>query len=394
VHVEKWIYGGDALSRVDGRVVLTPFVLPGETARVEVEAERSGLVRTRLLEVISPSPDRQPPPCPYFGECGGCHYQHGRYEFQVEQKAAIVREQLRRVGHIEYGGDIGTITGPPLGYRNRSQIHVKSGRIGYFADGTHRLVPIDHCPISSPKINDALAALVRMLGDRRFPEFINVVELFTDEAKVLLNVLDSARPVARRFFDWAGQEIPDLARGSIDYAVGSDLFQVSHNSFFQVNRFLLGDLVEAGVGHAAGAVALDLYSGVGLFSLQIARRFRSVTAVESAASAIHDLNTNAGRAGLSIRTVHSSVERFLPQVLEQPDLVLADPPRAGLGKKVTAELLRLRPARIHIIACDPSTLARDLSALVRGGYGIEKLIMVDLFPQTYHVETVAHLVRA
>ena len=392
--VEKWIYGGDALSRVDGRVVLTPYVLPGETARVETETERAGLVRTRLVEVLSSSAERQDPPCPYFGECGGCHYQHGKYEFQVQQKAAIVREQLKRVGRIDYEGEIGAISGPPLGYRNRSQFHIDNGRIGYFADGTHRLVPIDHCPISSPKINEALAAIVPMLGDRRFPGFIRVIELFTDETNILLNVLDSARPVARRFFEWAAQEIPGLVRGALDYPVGSDVYQVSHNSFFQVNRFLLSDLVDAGIGDAAGAVALDLYSGVGLFSLQLARRFRTVTAVESAASAIHDLRTNAERAGLSIRAVQSNVERFLPQVLEQPDFVLADPPRAGLGKKVTAELLRLMPPRIHIVACDPSTLARDLAALVGGGYRIEKLIMVDLFPQTYHVETIAHLVRA
>jgi 23S rRNA (uracil1939-C5)-methyltransferase len=359
-----------------------------------VESERAGLVRTRLVEVVTPSAERQQPPCPYFGECGGCHYQHGQYDFQVAQKAAILREQLKRVGRIDYEGEIETLAGPPLGYRNRSQFHIENRRIGYFADSTHRLVAIDQCPISSPKINEAVSAIVRMLREPRFPQFIRVVELFTDETSILLNVLDSARPVARRFFEWAAEEIAGLARGSLDYRVGGDVFQVSHNSFFQVNRFLLERLVPVGIGEAEGGSALDLYAGVGLFSLQLARRFQRVTAVESATSAIHDLKTNAARAGVAINAVHAAVERYLAEVTETPEFVLADPPRSGLGKRVTAELLRLAPPRLHIISCDPSTLARDLAALIARDYRIAKLIMVDLFPQTYHVEAIAQLIRA
>lgn len=378
---------------MSGRVALTPFVLPGEVARVEPEQERPDLIRTRLIEVVSPSPHRSVPPCPFFYECGGCHYQHARYEFQVEQKAAILREQLRRVGRIDFTGEIETISGPPLEYRNRSQFHIDRRRIGYFANGSHRLTPVDRCPISSPKINEALAILARMMRDRRFPDFIRVIELFTDETNVLLNVLDSASPVARRFFDWCADEIPGLVRGALNYSAAGDVFQVSHNSFFQVNRFLLDRLVETATGDAAGSSALDLYAGVGLFSLALARRFGEVTAVESAMSAVHDLKINAERAGLAIRIAHGNVEQFLADVEQSPEFVLADPPRAGLGKRVTAELIRLRPQRIHIVSCDPSTLARDLAALVAGGYRITKLVMLDLFPQTYHFESIAWLSR-
>ncbi|HZT39880.1 MAG TPA: methyltransferase [Bryobacteraceae bacterium] len=376
---------------MDGRVALTPFVLPGEVARVEPEQERPDLIRTRLIEVISPSPHRYAPPCPLFYECGGCHYQHARYEFQVEQKAAILREQLRRVGRIDFTGEIETISGPPLGYRNRSQFHIERRRIGYFANGSHRLTPVDRCPISSPKINETLAILARMMRDRRFPGFIRAVELFTDEASVLLNVLDTGMPVARRFFDWCAEEIPGLVRGALNYRAAGHVFQVSHNSFFQVNRFLLDALVQAATGDAAGSSALDLYAGVGLFSLALARRFDEVTAVESAMSAVHDLKTNAERAALDIRVAHAGVEPFLAGMERSAEFVLADPPRAGLGKRVTAELVRLRPRRIHIASCDPSTLARDLAALVAGGYRITKLILLDLFPQTYHFESIAYL---
>jgi 23S rRNA (uracil1939-C5)-methyltransferase len=378
---------------VNGRVALTSFVLPGELARVEVEQERPGLLRTRLVEVLSPSPERDHPPCPYFYECGGCQYQHARYEFQVAQKAAILREQLRRVGKIDFTGEIEQIAGPPLQYRNRSQFHIEQRRIGYFADGSHRLVGIEHCPISSPKINESLATLIRMLRDRRFPDFIRAIELFTDETNVMLNVLDSGRPVARRFFEWCGEEIPSLARGALDYGVGADVFQVSHKSFFQVNRFLLDRLTEVAIGDAAGTTAVDLYAGVGLFTLALGRRFGEVTAVESAASAVHDLTTNTARADLAIYVAHANAEQFLSQEQKSPEFVLADPPRSGLGKRVTAELLRLLPQRIHIVSCDPSTLARDLAALVAGGYRISKLTMLDLFPQTYHFESIAHLTR-
>ena len=391
VTIEKWIYGGDALSRIEGRVALTPFVLPGELVRVESEQEKAGLLRMRPLEVLSKSAERADPPCPYFYRCGGCQYQHAGYEFQVAQKAAILREQLRRVGKIDYAGPIETITGPPLGYRNRSQFHIERRRIGYFAESSHHLVPIERCPISSPKLNEALTALLEMVRDRRFPDFIRVIELFTNETDVLVNVLSSQRPVARRFFEWCAGRIPGASRGSLDYEVGGDRFQVSHNSFFQVNRFLLDQLVAEAIRGAEGTTALDLYAGVGLFSLPLARRFAKVTAVEAAKSAARDLSVNADRAGVTVQVSQSNVERYLPGVTEPPDFVLADPPRPGLGKRVVVEILRLQPRRLTIVSCDPSTLSRDLAQLTNGGYTLDRLVMVDLFPQTYHLEAIAHL---
>jgi 23S rRNA (uracil1939-C5)-methyltransferase len=379
--IEKLVYGGQGLARVEGRVVMAPFVLPEERVRVAVEAERRGMAEARLLEILAPAAGRTQPPCPFFERCGGCQYQHAQYELQVELKRQILREVLARIGKLEAPEEIHAISGEPWGYRNRTQFHLAGGRIGFFGFGSHHLVPVDRCPISSPRINEALAALRAMKGDRRFPGFVKSIELFTNESEVQLNVLESGRPVSRLFFDWCAGKIPGYAADAIEYSVGADRYQVHHKSFFQVNRFLTEPLIEVALDGAAGETALDLYSGVGLFSIPLARRFRSVTAVETSGSAVRDLEFNAARAAVAVEASRQPVEAYLEGCEKTPDFVLADPPRAGLGK----------PPSIAIVACDPATLARDLAALVAGGYAIDQLTLIDLFPQTFHIETVARL---
>jgi 23S rRNA (uracil1939-C5)-methyltransferase len=390
VVVEKLVYGGEGLSRVDGRVVLTPFVLPGERATVIPDRSKPDLLRTKLVRVEEESPSRVAPGCPYFLRCGGCHYQHASYEYQLAQKVSILREVLQRVGKLTVG-EIGIISGDPWGYRNRSQFHLQDGKLGYLEAGSHTLVPITHCPISSPKINEALATLLQMMKDRRFPRFVREMELFTNETEVQLNVLQAQKPVARHFFEWCAERIPGANAGSLEYPAVGDVFRVSHNSFFQVNRYLLDQLVAAALEGAEGEKALDLYAGVGLFSLGLARKFGTMTAVESGNSATEDLKFNAERAGVALTVIKRSVEDYLPGLTEAPDFVLADPPRAGLGKRAVTDLIRLKPKRITIVSCDPATLARDLSPLVAAGYGIAGITMVDLFPQTFHMETVVRL---
>jgi len=387
VTIEKLVYGGDGLARLDGRVVLTPFVLPGEKALVASEQSKPDLLRARIVELKERSVSRVEPGCPYFGTCGGCHYQHASYEYQLAQKEAILREVLKRVGKLTAPESIGIISSEPWGYRNRTQFHLKRGKIGFLAGGTHNLVPVDHCPISSPRINMALQTLREMIRDSRFPNFISSMELFTNEDQVQVNVLDADRPVAKRFFEWCAEMITGAAEGSLEY----ENLRVSHGSFFQVNRFLIGKLVEEAIGDAAGETALDLYAGVGLFSLPLARRFRRVTAVESTNSATTDLAFNAERAGVRVDIAKQPVEYFLAAAKEPTDFVLADPPRAGLGKRAIEQLVRLKPRNITLVACDPATLARDLGPLTAAGYGISKMTIVDLFPQTYHLECVVHL---
>lgn len=387
--MEKLVYGGEGLARLNGRVVFTPFVLPGERIRARARQEKPGLVRADTLEVVDAAPERVAAPCPYFGRCGGCHYQHAPYEYQLALKRRILTEELRRLGKIDWAGEIPTVSAEPWGYRNRAQLHIEDGRLGYREARSHRLCPIDHCPIGSPKLNEAIGALAGMMRDPRWPRFVRSIEVFTDEREVQINVLDTDRPVARRFFDWCAEEIPGVVPGALDY---EGRFRVSSNSFFQVNRLLADRLVETALAGASGETALDLYAGVGLFSLPLARRFRQVTAIESGGGAVRDLQFNATRAGLdNIRAEQRTAEEFLAGTESAFDFVILDPPRAGIGKAVVDRLAAVRPRRLAIVACDPATLARDLSALVAHGFTLEKLTLVDLFPQTFHLETVAEL---
>jgi 23S rRNA (uracil1939-C5)-methyltransferase len=390
LQIEKLVYGGEGLSRNEGQVILTPFVLPGEAVQVETGEARSGVLRGRVVEVITPSEARVAPNCPYFGRCGGCHYQHATYEAQLEAKRAILAETLRRVGKFDAPVEIVTSAGEPWGYRNRAQFHIEDRKLGYRERGSHKLCPIEQCPIGSPKINECIGILNGMLRDARWPKFIRSIEIFTDERQVQLNVLDTLQPVAVRFFEWAAERIPGLVTGPLEY----DGFRVSHNSFFQVNRFLVDRMVEIALEGAAGETALDLYAGVGLFSVPLARKFASVTAVESGSGAVRDLEINAGRAGVQVAAIGESVDAYLESTDAAVDFVLADPPRTGLGKHVAQKLIDRQPRAITIVSCDPATLARDLAALKAGGYSIARMTLLDLFPQTFHIETVVNLIAS
>jgi 23S rRNA (uracil1939-C5)-methyltransferase len=387
--VEKLVYGGDGLARLDGRVVFAPFVLPGERIRAHAEQEKPGLVRARMLEVLEASSERVTAPCPVFGRCGGCHYQHAPYEYQLAAKRSILVEELRRLGKIDAPAEIAVIASEPFAYRNRVQLAIEEKRIGYREARSHNLCAVGECPVSSPKVNQAIAALNRMARDGRWPKFMRALEVFSDERQVQINVLETDRPVARRFFDWCGTEIEGVVEGALDY---DGRFRVSSNSFFQVNRFLLDRLVEVALGDAAGDTAADLYAGVGLLSLPLSRRFREVTAVESGAGAVRDLQFNAERSGLTnLHALQDTAEEYLAKLDKAPDFLVLDPPRAGLGKAVVKRLGELKPQQLVIVACDPATLARDLAGLLASGYRIERMALLDLFPQTYHLETVVSL---
>jgi 23S rRNA (uracil1939-C5)-methyltransferase len=377
--IEKLVYGGDGLARLGGKVVLTPYVLPGEIVRAEVERVKNDLFRGRLIEVISSSSSRVAPPCPYFLHCGGCHYQHADSAFQVEQKRSILREALRRVGKIEFAGEIKSIAGEPWAYRNRVQLHIEHGDIGYFELGSHSLCPIERCAVASPALNDAIGKLNGNLAP-----ITTTVELFTNEKETQVNVLDRLPTSAWRLFESLGTTEP------IEY----DGFRVSQNSFFQVNRFLIQDLLKCAAGDAEGNWALDLYAGVGLFSARLAEKFQRVTAIESHRSSFRDLEYNIERRSLPVKAENKTTEEYLARLEQTPDLILADPPRTGLGKDVVRELARIRAPRVTIVSCDPATLARDLQGLLAHDYRLDQITLVDLFPQTFHIETVAHLVAS
>jgi 23S rRNA (uracil1939-C5)-methyltransferase len=234
-------------------------------------------------------------------------------------------------------------------------------------------------------VNRALERLRSMMREPRFPSFIRQIEVFTNEADVQVNVLESTQRVARWFFEWAGSS------DRIEYSAAGETFRVGARSFFQVNRFLVDRLVKEAIAGADGGSAFDLYAGVGLFAVPLARRASSVVAVENNPAAAGDLRANCRLSGTAARAVTSTADAFLSAAGACPDFVLADPPRSGLGKQVTALLAQLRAPRVTIVSCDPSTLARDLAALAGAGYGIQGVTLIDLFPHTYHIESIVRL---
>jgi 23S rRNA (uracil1939-C5)-methyltransferase len=328
--------------------------------------------------------------CPYFGTCGGCQYQHADYAFQVEQKRAILLENLQRLGGINYAGEISAITGEPWFYRNRIQLHFEKGRSGFNRHGSNLLVPVDECFISSPLLVDAIQKMGSIVTKPEWPSFLQSLELFSNETDLQINVLDTTRPVAARFFGWLKGYLP-IAPGPIAYEAVGRSFRISHGAFFQVNRFLIEQLVEEVIGEASGEHAIDLYAGVGLFSLPLAAKFTKVDSVERSGPAVRDLEFNAQQSDVkNVSADRASAEDFLRGLQTQPDLIVVDPPRSGLGKETTQELIRVKPKKLTIVSCDPATLARDLKQLV-STFEITRMTLVDLFPQTYHLETVVHL---
>ncbi|MGH9673115.1 MAG: class I SAM-dependent RNA methyltransferase [Bryobacteraceae bacterium] len=388
LQIEKWVYGGDGLGRADGRVVLAPYVLPGERVRVSPVRAKPDLIHARLEEVLDPAPERVTPECPYFTRCGGCQYQHAPYEFQLAQKEAILREVLRRVGKIDAPPEIEVIAGPPWGYRNRVQLHIDRGAVGFLEHGSHRLCPVDHCPVSSPAIQRAIGIVVDFARQRWFPRFVRSLEIFTNETEFQVNVRESDGPrAARRFFEQCAERLPGADRPALDYTAAGATYRVSAHAFFQVNRFLIDALVDCALADGAGETAVDLYAGAGLFSVPMARRFAEAAFVETNPIACRDLAHNTGAGA-----VRAGAGQYLASLDRAPDFVLADPPRSGLGRGVAGELIRLRAPRVNIVSCDPATLARDLGPLLAAGYRIGKVTLIDLFPQTAHIECIAKLV--
>ena len=399
VEIEKLVYGGEGLARREGRVVLAPFVLPGEVVELEPPAAAGKVLRARPAAWLKRSPERQEALCPVFTRCGGCSYQHIDYAGELRYKRQILRETLARTGGVKWADAIETASAAPWGYRNRTRLRAQrsggASQVGFYAAGSHALVAADECPINSPKLNEAHRALAETVREAPFPGFPREIELFTDEERVLVHAPRAARPLAAKFFALCAERIDGVARGGfLDYRSGGDVFRVGRGSFFQVNRFLTDELARRAVGDASGGLALDLYCGAGLTTLPLARRFKRTVGVDAHQPATRSLRCNLDRAGLDARVVNLDAGRFLAGFDETPDLVVADPPRAGLGAAVTRQLTRLRPKRMHLVSCDPATLGRDLRALLAGGYALESLTLIDLFPQTAKLETIAALRRA
>jgi len=407
--VEKMIYGGDGLARnPGGKTVFMPLVLPGEEVEATITEEKPGYARAIAQHLLKASEKRVAPACPYFAQCGGCHYQHTDYPNQLEFKKSILRETLLRSAKLDWKPEIVTHSAGPWAYRNRTRFRVRHApefAIGFHRMASHELMPVETCPISSPTINRVLAHLWELGRARRIPEDIGEIEIFAnhDGSRLLLEVHGAGSPdfaaalraglpeIGGVAFLNDGKLTGVLGDGSLDYQTGSSSFRVSAGSFFQTNRFLVPELAETVVADRPGNTALDLYAGVGLFTLYLAGRYKRVLAVESSPSSAADLKFNAPKNVTAIRT---TTEEYLAKSQDlRPDIVVADPPRAGLGEKTVKLLAAMTVPRITYLSCDPTTLARDLSGLIKSRYRVEEVHLFDLFPQTFHIESMVRLAR-
>ena len=439
--IEKLIYGGDGLAHLPadargrGKAVFVPFVLEGEQVEASVTEQKPGYSRANAVAIITPSAHRVAPVCPYFGQCGGCHYQHASYEHQLAIKKEILRETLRRTAKVEFAGEIEVHASPPWNYRNRSRLQVQTQPVfaaGYFKSGSHELLPVEECPISSPLINRAIRALWESGRAGKVPDGVGEVEFFAnaDESQLLVELRCGAefrRAAVRAWAEELRTAIPEIAgvvafRNTksvsagphekvlsvgtpyLTYHTQRSSFRVSAGSFFQTNRHLTDELIRIVTEGASGKLALDLYAGVGLFSTALACDVHHVLSVESSQLSSADLSYNLPANG---EAVQATTEQYLargenseragkgtvfPHIPHTPDLAVVDPPRSGLGERVARLLAGLGAPRITYVSCDPATLARDLVPLLAAGYRLEHVHLVDLFPQTFHMESVVHLV--
>jgi 23S rRNA (uracil1939-C5)-methyltransferase len=418
--IEKSIYGGAGLARHEGKAIFVPFTLPGETVEASILQNKPSYAEAQLTQILTPSPHRIPPPCPHYGACGGCHYQHASYEEQVRIKTAILQESLQR-SHIADIPAIETITAKPSGYRNRIRLHVQQTpfALGYRRAHSHTVLPIHQCPIAAPSLLSA-ALLLQNECAAQLASWAREIELFTDPStgSMLISIYATAgtthltrkldelwrtiQPLIPNAAGCAaftlphGKGFPALAArvGSnhLVYTVAGEPYRVSSGSFFQANHFLLESMIAKVCQGRTGKMAWDLFAGVGLFARQLARNFTQVVAVEAAPASVTDLRTNLPGHSIQPKTTLQFLrEAAGNSALPTPDYIVLDPPRAGLGTEAAALLANLRTPQVTYVSCDPATLSRDLAALLESGYRLQKLALIDLFPQTFHLESIAHL---
>jgi 23S rRNA (uracil1939-C5)-methyltransferase len=418
VEIEKAIYGGAFLARLEGKAVFVPLVLPGEKARVRVTESKAGYATAEAEEIVAAAPERIAPACKHFGACGGCQYQHTDYATQLTFKKAILRETLER-GGVAVPAEIGVLSGEPFGYRNRIRLAFDAaGEPGYRGRRSHAVVAVRECPIAAPLLVEAAQAFAEVFRDVAPALKPTEISLFCNpDGTALLASIFAASAAKVRFDELAlamrervpaltgaelvvegraGEASRTIARWGADslaYRAADFDYRVDHGAFFQVNRWLVDALVERVTAGHKGKLAWDLFAGVGLFARRLAAQFERVVAVESAPSATAALEANLRGAGGT--AVNAETLKFLRQNRgKRPDLVVVDPPRTGLDAETCALLAEIAAPSVVCVSCDPATLARDLRALVGTGYVIESITLADLFPQTFHMETVVQLRRA
>jgi len=412
VTFEKFVFGGDCLGRLpDGRAVFVPFALPGEVAEIEITESKERFARGRVVNLLKSSPDRLEAPCPYFSMCGGCHYQHIDYTQQLNLKRELVKDQLARIGKLSNVPDIQITASPlPFGYRNQVQFHPTNlnneeiiPSLGFKRANSDEVLPIKKCLLVPDEINQLLAQIeLEPYSDlsritMRIDSDGELMLIFSGESDEPPD-LSIELPVSSAYLSPDGQSYSLSGNDALIYTVLGKEFLISPESFFQVNL----PVAEAMLCHVLALIEkqhgmniLELYSGAGLFTRFLAPHAIQLTAIESSPSACFDFVSNLDEFD-NISLYEGAVEDILPGIVAEikpVDLVVLDPPRAGLNVKARQALIDLKPQEIIYISCDPSTLARDLKHLIEAGYELENIHAFDMFPQTAHVETMTVLRR-
>ncbi|MDT7602693.1 MAG: rRNA (uracil1939-C5)-methyltransferase [Acidobacteriota bacterium] len=385
VEIERVVPGGAGMAHARGLTIFVPLAAPGDQLRVRVERVKGRVAFAALTEVVAAGRERVEPPCPYFGLCGGCDFQQLSYEAQLAAKVEIIRDCLRRIAHLTPPDEI-PITPSPSAWHYRSrarwQHDARARHLGYYELASHRVVDVAECPVVVPELQGALARLREAVASRAtWSEEAREFEAVAgDDGVSLLPPLDDGDD---------GERVRSIA---------GERYRFDAACFFQINHALLDALVHAATKDEAGEAAIDLYCGVGLFTLPLARRFARITGVEANPAAAAYARRNLSDARLTNAEIKTAqVGAWLARRAQRRgsvDLLLLDPPRAGAEHGTIESVIALAPRRVVYVSCDPATLARDLRALTAGGYTLDSVTAFDMFPQTHHVETIARLTRA
>jgi len=400
VKIERLLPGGVGLAHAEGRTLFVSLAAPDDIVRVRIDRVSGKVAFASIVEVIEPSPVRIEPPCPYFGLCGGCDFQQLSYEAQLDAKKEIIRDCLHRIAKIETPLEIPIHASPkPWQYRARAtwQFDRSTNRMGYFTRGSNNVCDVEYCAVLVPELQQALEELRNEIPSEQLPKHIDAVAGDDGVSVAVRN------PGVNGHNN--GHNAPIITR-----RIGNEIYQFSAEGFFQVNHDLLEAMIETALGDAVGKTAVDLYCGVGLFTLPLARRFERVIGVEANPQATVFARRNLD-GGVSPNRSEGSESNLPSQrqpaeiitarvgdwlrqhsnTLGAVDFLLLDPPRTGAENKDIAGILALRPTKISYVSCDPATLARDLKKLIAGGYSLDSVTAFDMFPQTHHVETIARL---
>ena len=395
-------HGGAALGRHDGRVIFVPYALAGETVRVEIAEDKGRYAFARLVEVLEGSPDRIPPPCPYFGPtgCGGCQWQHIDYQAQLRLKAGIVADQLTRIGKITDPLVHPTIPdGSGWAYRNHAQFHpAPGGGLGFQIAASSDVVPIGECLILHPMLSDLYAILDPTFDLPTLTRLSLRAGTGTGDRMLVFQTADDLPPgleidlpVSCVLLLSDGIHVNLIGNNHFTEMVADHTYRISAPSFFQVNTGQAAQLVQfvtAYLGLQGNETVLDAYSGVGLFTRPLAKHAELVVSIEAAAVAVDDLLENTIDQD-NVEVIEGSVEMVLSNLDLPFDAAIVDPPRSGVDRFALDALVKHHPDRLVYVSCDPATLARDAKRLTRAGYQLIEVQPVDMFPQTHHVECIA-----